>query len=228
MRILIVSATFAEIKPLATVLNISVVPTQNIYSANYSGHEITALITGVGMVATAFHLGGLNKDDFDLAINAGIAGSFSKELQIGEMVNVTEDCFAELGADYGEKFIPLYKMDFAKDFAEPFLSEGGIIQNPTITPNHLINDLKKVRGITVNTVNGNKERIEKISEMFSADIESMEGAAFLFGCLKKGIPCFQLRSISNYIEPRNLNNWNIPLAIGILNKRLVEIIASFL
>jgi futalosine hydrolase len=227
MRILIVSATFAEVKALTQILKIAVVPGINLYTTRYSGHEITLLITGVGMVATAFHMGGLNKEDFDLAINAGIAGSFSKELQTGQLVNVTTDCFAEMGADYGEKFIPLYNMDFAKDFAEPFMTKGGILQNPTQTPNAIINELQKVKGITVNTVNGQAERIEKIVEMFSPEVESMEGAAFLFGCLKKGLPCFQLRAISNYIEPRNLNNWNIPLAIGILNKRLVEIIAAF-
>jgi futalosine hydrolase len=227
MKILIVSATFAEIKPLANTLRIDVVPSNNRYITTYAGHEITLLITGVGMVATAFHMGGLNKDDYDLAINAGIAGSFTKELQTGQLVNVTTDCFSEMGADYGEKFIPLYNMDFAKDFAEPFMTQGGILQNLTQTPNSIINELQQVRGITVNTVNGKAERIEKIMEMFSPDVESMEGAAFLFGCLKKVIPCFQLRSISNYIEPRNLNNWNIPLAIGILNKRLIEIIDAF-
>jgi futalosine hydrolase len=227
MRILIVSATFAEIKPLAKTLKVDVVPSNNRYTTTYAGHEITLLITGVGMVATAFHMGGLKKDVFDMAINAGIAGSFNKELQTGQLVNVTTDCFAEMGADYGDKFIPLYNMDFAKDFAEPFMTKGGILQNPTQTPNSIINELPRVSGITVNTVNGKAERIEKIMEMFAPDVESMEGAAFLFGCLKKGIPCFQLRAISNYIEPRNLNNWNIPLAIGILNKRLIEIIAAF-
>jgi len=227
MRILIVSATFAEVKAFANVLKISVVPNININKANYAGHEISLLITGVGMVATAFHMGGMNRDDFDLAINAGIAGSFSKELQPGQLVNVTTDCFAELGADYGEKFIPLYSMDFAKDFAEPFLNKEGVIKNPTLSDNAIINELKQVKGITVNTINGKADRIQMVVDMFAPDIESMEGAAFLFGCLKKGIPCFQIRAISNYIEPRNLNNWNIPLAIGILNKRLVEIVGAF-
>ena len=227
MRILIVSATFAEVKAFANVLKISVVPNININKANYAGHEISLLITGVGMVATAFHMGGMNRDDFDLAINAGIAGSFSKELQPGQLVNVTTDCFAELGADYGEKFIPLYSMDFAKDFAEPFLNKEGVIKNPTLSDNAIINELKQVKGITVNTINGKADRIQMVVDMFSPDVESMEGAAFLFGCLKKGIPCFQIRAISNYIEPRNLNNWNIPLAIGILNKRLVEIVGAF-
>ena len=227
MRILIVSATFAEIKPFANILKITVTPANNLYSSKYAGHEITLLITGVGMVATAFHLGSLHKNDYDLAINAGIAGSFNKNIKIGQLVNVTSDAFAELGADYGDKFIPLYNMEFAKEFAEPFMGKDGSLYNSGITDNHLINQLKKVKGITVNTINGQEERINKITEMFSPDVESMEGAAFLFGCLKKGIPCFQLRSISNYIEPRNLNNWNIPHAIGFLNKALDEIISSF-
>ena len=227
MRILIVSATFAEVKALANTLKINITPSSNRYTAGYAGHEITLLITGVGMVATAFHIGSLSKDDCDFAVNAGIAGSFTKELQTGQLVNVVTDCFSELGADHGDKFIPIYTMDFAKDFTEPFVNKDGIIKNPTITENNIINELKQVKGITVNTVNGNAERIDKIKEMFSPDVESMEGAAFLFGCLKKGIPCFQLRTISNYIEPRNLNNWNIPFAIGLLNKKLVEIIAAF-
>jgi futalosine hydrolase len=227
MRILIVSATFEEIKAFANILKISVVPSIYRYTATYANHEITLLITGVGMVATAYHIGGVNKQDFEMAINEGIAGSFTKDLQPGQLVNVTTDCFAELGADYGEKFIPLYNMDFAKDFAEPFFSKEGMILNPTSTDNAVINELKQAKGITVNTVNGKMERIEQIKQMFSPDVESMEGAAFLFGCLKKGIPCFQIRAISNYIEPRNLNNWNIPLAIGILNKRLIDIIAAF-
>jgi futalosine hydrolase len=227
MRILIVSATFEEIKAFANILKISVVPSISRYTATYTDHEITLLITGVGMVATAYHIGGVNKDEFDMAINAGIAGSFTKDLQTGQLVNVTSDCLAELGADYGEKFIPLYNMDFAKESAESFMTSDGTILNPALTLNNIINDLQKVKGITVNTVNGKMERIEQIKQMFSPDVESMEGAAFLFGCLKKGIPCFQIRAISNYIEPRNLNNWNIPLAIGILNKQLIEIIDAF-
>jgi futalosine hydrolase len=227
MRILIVSATLAEIQPLANNLKIVADTAKNTYHTKYSAHEITLLITGVGMVPTAYYLGCLNKTDFDIALNAGITGSFSKDLSIGELVNVTTDCFAELGADYGEKFVPLNNLDFAGDFSESFITENGEIQNNTTTDNIIINNLKKVKGITVNTINGEAGRIEKIKELFSPDTESMEGAAFLFGCLKKNLPCFQLRTISNYIEPRNLNNWNKPLAISILNKRLIEIINAF-
>lgn len=227
MKILIVSATLAEIQAFANNLKIVVDETQNTYNIKYAAHEITILITGVGMVPTAYHLGCINKKDFDIALNVGIAGSFKKDLVIGELVNVTTDCFAEMGADYGDKFVPLHNLDFASDLSESFITKNGEIRNNTLTGNSIINNIKKTRGITVNTINGEAGRIKKITELFAPDIESMEGAAFLYSCLKKKLPCFQLRTISNYIEPRNLNNWNIPMAISLLNKRLIEIIDAF-
>jgi futalosine hydrolase len=227
MNILIVTATLAEAQPMVNALKMSVSKPENICKTVFADHKITLLITGVGMVSTAFQLGKINRDDYNIALNIGIAGSFSKELQIGEVVNVTSDCFAELGADYGDKFIPLKRLDFAKDLSESFFAENGEIQNLTTTENPIINRLKKVKGITVNTVNGEATRIEKIKELFAPEIESMEGAAYFYACMKMNLPCFQLRAISNYIEPRNLNNWKIPFAIANLNKQLLEIITAF-
>ena len=162
-----------------------------------------------------------------MVLNVGIAGSFTKEIAIGEVVLVETDCFAELGADYGEKFVPLYHLDFAKDFQGAFMNKNGEIINNSLSTNSVIKGLKKVKGITVNTINGQAERIDKVRSLFTPDVETMEGAAFLYCCLMKNIPCYQIRGISNYIEPRNLNNWNIPLAIGTMNKRAIEIIDAF-
>jgi futalosine hydrolase len=41
-----------------------------------------------------------------------------------------------------------------------------------------------------------------------------------------GVKCLQIRSISNYVELRNKENWNIPLAINNLNIELEKIINS--
>ncbi|HPS26880.1 MAG TPA: futalosine hydrolase [Bacteroidales bacterium] len=227
MKILIVSATFAEIQPLLNNLGIAVVKNKNCFHSRIALHEISILITGPGMVATAFYLGEINLQNFDIALNTGIAGSFSKDIAIGELVQVTNDCFAELGADYGENFVPLCKLDFSPDLPDPVFDEQGKIINPTTNNNPRIKQLKSVKGITVNTINAEAKRIERIKSLFDPDTESMEGAAFLYACLKKKIPCFQLRSISNYIEPRNLNHWNIPFAIANLNRKLPEIISAF-
>ena len=228
MKILLVAATIAEVIPMAAVLPLELDRQNHRYDSVYKGHEITLLITGVGMVATAFQMGSLESKSYDVALNVGIAGSFNRMLAIGEVLNITVDCFSELGADYGDRFIPLYSMDFAKEFDNGVINKNCEIQNNSQTTNKLITDLKQAKGITVNTINGNEERIEKVMQQFSPDVESMEGAAFLYGCMVKEIPCFQIRGISNYIEARNLNNWNIPFAISMVNKRVVDILDGFL
>src|SRR5204862_354098 len=68
--------------------------------------QITICITKAGMVNTAFELGAFKGDDFDLAINAGVAGSFGKYKK-GEVVNVTKDCFSELGAEDDLNFLSI-------------------------------------------------------------------------------------------------------------------------
>ncbi|MNH40683.1 Futalosine hydrolase [compost metagenome] len=62
--------------------------------------------------------------------------------------------------------------------------------------------------------------IAKALKLFPAEVESMEGAAFFYVCLSEGVKCVQLRSISNYVERRNRESWNIPLAIKNLNAEL--------
>ena len=79
------------------------------------------------------------------------------------------------------------------------------------------------KGITVNTVHGNEKSIENIIERFSPDVESMEGAAFFYSCMMKNVSCIQIRVISNIVERRNKDNWNIPLAIKNLNDFLPEL-----
>ena len=55
----------------------------------------------------------------------------------------------------------------------------------------------------------------------------MEGAAFFYACLLAKIPFLEIRSISNYVEARNRETWNLPLAINNLNQILIEILEAF-
>ena len=57
----------------------------------------SVVITGVGMVNTAFSLTkNLTETAYDLVINMGLAGSFSDEIKIGDVVEVIEDNFSEI------------------------------------------------------------------------------------------------------------------------------------
>ena len=84
--------------------------------------------------------------------------------------------------------------------------------------------MPKVKAISVNTTHGDDESIKKVKGLFNPQVESMEGAAFFYACLLEGITCAQVRSISNRVEKRNKDNWNIPLAVKNLCATTLKII----
>ena len=213
MKLLLVSATRPEIQPFISRFELSGL------SGLAGGHEIEVLITGVGMVATAFNLGKvLSNKTFDLIVNAGIAGAFDKNLQTGDVVRVTDDCLAELGAEDGDNFIPVDKLGFGQS---TYIDSVG-----SLIPASFLNLLKPVSAITVNRVHGSEKSINSTLSRLNPQIESMEGAAFFYACNQAELPSIQLRAISNYVERRNRENWNIPLAVKNLNNRLIELIEN--
>ena len=199
MKILLVAANKQEIQPLLNDIELL-------------KNNIDVLITGPGMISTIYHLAKkLHAAKYDLAINSGIAGSFSKKIPLGNVVNVTQECFSELGAEDDKNFIHITEMKF--EGADPFPLKKKYAVNKTKIKSNALANLPKVKGITVNTVHGNKSSIEKIKKLFYPDIETMEGAAFFYVCEKQKIPFIQLRAISNYVEKRNKSKWKMNEAI---------------
>ncbi|MEO5909637.1 MAG: futalosine hydrolase [Pelobium sp.] len=213
MKILLVVATYQEIAPFIKQHKIDFNTEEFI---KIGKHQVKILISGVGMVATAFSLGtALSKDSYDLALNIGVAGSFYRSIKIGQLVEVREDILAELGAEDDEEFISLEQLE---------LGEVEFTASETLK---ITKDLRQVTGITVNTVHGNEESIELIRERLNPTIESMEGAAFFYACEETETKAIQVRSISNYVEKRNRENWNMALAVNNLNNWLSESLKKF-
>jgi nucleoside phosphorylase len=77
--------------------------------------------------------------------------------------------------------------------------------------------LPAVTGITVNTVHGNVRSIARVVERLAPDVESMEGAAFMYACLVSGVRFVQVRAVSNVVEKRNRGAWRIGEAVAALN-----------
>jgi futalosine hydrolase len=217
MNILIVAATVFEIAPLLKEMN-ATIEGETISSYSYKQHQIDVLITGVGIAHTSFYLGKHLTDKYDVAINAGICGSFNYTLSIGDVVRIDEDCFADLGAEDDEQFLSIEELKLPGTYH---------IENTTVFNHTYLHRLKGVKGATINTTHGNTNSIEKFLSHTKADIESMEGAAFLFACNQAQIKCVQIRAISNYVEKRDRNKWNIPLAIESLNTFLIDLIKIF-
>ncbi len=228
MRILLVAATFFEIRPFVEKLPLLNKMSEQLSHYRHKNIDIDVLITGVGMIPTAYLLGKqLTLQQYDLAINAGIAGTFNRSLPLGSVVNVVEDCVAELGAEDGDNFLSMFDLGLIDPDVHPY--QHGVLINDfrndaaLIKPGR-INKLPKVKGITSNTVHGNVQSIARIQQLTMADLESMEGAAFLFVCLTEKIQCLQIRAISNLVEERDKKTWKLDLALKSLNQLLFDLL----
>ena len=220
MEILIVSATQLELKPLLEKAEKVRRIDDKLNTYTIQGIEFDLLCTGVGMVATSFHMGRvLALKPYSKVINVGIAGAFEKDIPLGTVVEVVEDQFPEMGADDGEHFLSLLDLNLIE--ADDFPFQSGVLSNE-----QSLWDLPylKVKSITVNTAHGSENRISKTEKRFVPQVESMEGAAFFYACKSAKIPCIQIRSISNYVERRNRASWNISLAVKNLNAEIINLL----
>lgn len=204
MKLLVVAATQKE---LTIVLEHFNLPEQDfIETPNFD-----VLITGVGMTATAFALGKHLSSAYNLVLNVGIAGSFDKNIPLGNLVTIETDILAELGAEDHDDFLTINELGFGTN---------------TFNATNFLSDLQQVNAITVNKVHGNAESIKTSIKRFNPTVESMEGAAVFYACNKLNIPCAQVRAISNYVEPRNRDNWKIGLAVKNLNDWVIGFITK--
>ena len=166
------------------------------------------------MVATTFAVTRkLAETQYDLVINIGIAGTFTNDVEIGQVVWVAIDEFSELGVEDHSRFIPADDLGLMDEADRVFHADEDYRPN-----------LLGVTALTVNRVHGNAATIERDFKQFQSNIESMEGAAVAYVCTQLDVPWVQIRAISNLVEPRNRDAWNIPLAI----KNLHSVIEKYI
>lgn len=191
------------------------------YTARH--HEVHVLTTGVGMVATAAWCSrALGENSFDLALNLGVCGSFDRSLEPGHVVHVVTDRLSELGAEDREEFLTVQQLQLLGEDEFPF--RGGRLVNDVPPSLPALAALPAVDGITVNTVHGTDATITRVIERFRPQVESMEGAAFMYACLIHGVRFAQVRAVSNVVEPRNRAAWRMPEAIRNLGDAVLRII----
>ena len=225
MRILVAVATAAEVAPLAAAAGIDSTSCERLSRARVADHDVDLLVTGVGMVATAFWCGtALARVSYDLALNVGLCGAFDRSLALGSVVHVLSDRIAELGAEDGDAFLTLQDLGLMRPDDPPF-RDGAVINHtpPSIAS---LQRLPTARGITVNTVHGRDASIADAARRFAPHVESMEGAAFMYACAIGAVPYAQVRAVSNVVERRNRAAWQIGPAVAALSAAALEILES--
>jgi futalosine hydrolase len=198
--LLIVAATEGEMMPVRQTLG--------------RRPDITYLLTGVGPLETCLHLTrflGRNGNRISLVMNIGVAGAFIDGCpQPLDLCLATREIVGDFGI-CGDNVItrfdrhdlqPPIEFDlrsaFLKRAGEKFASHG----------------MKYCQGnfVTVNCTSGTAARGRYLRERYQAICENMEGAAVARVCQEFGLPCLEIRCISNMVEDRDISKWRLAAA----------------
>ncbi|MEO6759264.1 MAG: futalosine hydrolase, partial [Saprospiraceae bacterium] len=148
MDLLLIAATPFEIAPTLEFLrqNFQVEEQGAFRRGKLAVHP---LITGVGMVATAWQLGlALGRNRPGLAVQAGIAGSLDNQWALGDVVQVVSEQFGDLGVEEADgRLTDLFELGFLEADTSPFMQ--GKILNTAAAENQF---LPPATGLTVNKV----------------------------------------------------------------------------
>jgi len=222
-KLLVTSATTFELVPFMEFLEKEGVK-KSFFEYTFNGISIFPLVTGVGPTFTAFALSRFNIiKEIDFAVNIGIAGAFNQAVNIGDTFQVDRDCFGDLGIEEADgSFTDVWDLELMNKKSFPF-SNKWIIND---SKQKLAATLPTATCLTVSCVAGTRSTINARTLKYNADLESMEGAAFAYACKMMQVDYLQIRAVSNHVEVRNQDNWNIDLAIKNVNAALINSIRS--
>lgn len=191
--------------------------------------DITWMLTGIGTTSTSYRLTKIInsvEEPFDIAINIGIAGSFTNNFPIGSVARINKEFFGDLGFETFTGFQTLFDYKILDADTHPFRS--GALNAPKLSDKveKALEQYSSACAVTVQTVSGLPEKTEQLIKGFMPQIESMEGAAFFYVCILEELPFVQLRAVSNEVGERDRSKWNIPLALDSLKQANHTLLAA--
>ncbi len=213
MRVIITAATNGEWMPSFQKINPAYAGTNKRFSVGF--HE-----SGIGLLASSVSLMKMFVQETPtLIIQVGIAGCFDKKIPMGKVFAVKDDFAGDIGVMENKVWKDLFDMKFDKPNDAPY--EKKSLPNPWLSQYNLLK-LPTKKGVTVNTISTDKNKIDLYSGRYKATLESMEGAALHYMGRDLNIPFIQIRAVSNYVGERNKAKWNMQEAIYNLNETLLQ------
>ncbi len=202
--ILAVTATQMELSPFLAVMG-------------ESDDRWKSLISGVGPMETAVRLGRYlyeNSSQIHGIVQFGIGGAYIQP-DPDDQAPMLAVCLAErevlgdLGVTYQDKF-EYFSHELGGRTA--FSLDNSLLHRSrkVFADNHI----QTLSGtfITVNSVSGTASRGELLRKSWDGLCENMEGAAAARLCHELNIPLVELRVISNMVEDRDVQKWQLQQA----------------
>ncbi len=197
---LIVCATEFELQPL-------------LERVNSEKNEWMRLVTGVGMVETTLSLTRLLEQQnrkIHAVLNFGVGGAYKRHGKEGadllEICLAEQEVFGDFGVCHVDHIEPLgehllhrlhYSLDPALlNRADTLLQENGL-------------SVKRGNFVTVCGVSATDARGTMLGTQYDGLCENMEGAAVARVCEEFKLPLLEMRTISNFVEDRDIKRWKL-------------------
>lgn len=169
-------------------------------------HALESVRTGVGMPAVYRTF--LTRSVAGPLISLGIAGAYEGTgLKIGDVVIVGTEIVGDLGMELptNPRFVPLRDFPFGSSQSTIRLHVPRVACAPVVD------------GCTVSMVTGTRETGKRHRDLYGAAIETMEGYAVADIAAVYGVPCLEVRAISNFASERDMKPENIRAALEALS-----------
>ena len=230
-NLLLVSATEIESSAIQSALG-NAKTTQHVGKTvivgNLCGWRCTLLHTGIGAVNAAHALTcQLEVQLPDLVIQVGIGGAYVPTgLPIRSVVLATEEIYGDVGVVTPEGWKP------ADEIGIPLVHGDPPHFNRFPLDSQLVSTAAEICGarcgpfVTVSQCSGVQAVGDALHARFNALCESMEGAAAAHMCTLYDVPFLEVRGISNLVEDRQPNRWDISGAADAAQSALIKIISN--
>lgn len=208
-----------------------------LYKGPMHGKEVVYLISGMGK-ANAAHAATVLLERFlpDITILFGVGGAYpSAGLKIGDIAVAEKEIYGDEGVILKDGFhatefigIPLLKRGKRKYFnefpldAKLFLKAVKSFKLVTRYASR-VTEVKSGAFVTVSTCTGTRKRAVELENRFGAICENMEGASVAHICALYGAPMIEIRGISNIVEDRDKEKWDIRLAADNCQRAVMEL-----
>ena len=135
------------------------------------------------------------------------------------VLHVIRDRFADLGSESSGDFITGENLPFTGLALPPF--DRGWLEPETVFP-EFTGSLTEAFAITSDTIHTDPASVNRLRVLFQPGIETMEGAAFFYTAMMLGVPCLQVRAVSNRVAPRKKAGWDLETAVANLCSYVAE------
>ncbi|MDE5414444.1 futalosine hydrolase [Alkalihalobacterium chitinilyticum] len=180
-------------------------------------NSIDVVVSGVGIAAAATATARvLATKTYDLVINAGIAGGFVGQAEVGSIVIANEIVAADFGTETPEGFASIDELGFGSSRMK---ADENLVEVVSKTFRNAGQTVTTGPIITVSTVTGTAETTEEmLRRVPSVKAEAMEGFGVATAAGQFGIPILEIRTISNAVGPRDRDAWRIKEALQTLQE----------